>query len=74
LVSIIQALTLPILFSYKQALEVARLGKEKVIAAGVTFTRPDDYFAEMVKSDEHMAKARTLFCIPFVAEFRFMAH
>ncbi|CAJ0832664.1 1700_t:CDS:2, partial [Entrophospora sp. SA101] len=25
-------------------------GREKVIASGVPFTRPDDYFAEMIKS------------------------
>ena len=28
------------------------------MAAGVPFSRPDDFFAEMIKSDEHMAKVR----------------
>lgn len=41
---------------YQQALEAANIGREKVKAAGIPFTRPDDYFAEMVKSDEHMEK------------------
>jgi len=43
---------------YKQALDAARLGKEKVLATGLPFSRPDDYFAEMVKSDAHMLKVR----------------
>ncbi|KAI8578108.1 hypothetical protein K450DRAFT_249076 [Umbelopsis ramanniana AG] len=43
---------------YQQALEAANIGREKVKAAGLPFTRPDDYFAEMVKSDEHMEKIR----------------
>ncbi|KAI8992118.1 eukaryotic rRNA processing [Mycotypha africana] len=41
---------------YKQALEAAKLGKKLVEKADVPFWKPDDYFAEMVKSDEHMAK------------------
>ncbi|KAG1053750.1 hypothetical protein G6F43_004191 [Rhizopus delemar] len=43
---------------YEQALEAAKMGRELVKKAGVEFSRPDDYFAEMVKSDEHMAKIR----------------
>jgi rRNA-processing protein EBP2 len=43
---------------YQQALEAAKLGRELVKKAGIDFTRPDDYFAEMLKSDEHMAKIR----------------
>ncbi|ORY98139.1 eukaryotic rRNA processing protein EBP2-domain-containing protein [Syncephalastrum racemosum] len=43
---------------YQQALEAAHIGRAKIIEAGVPFSRPDDYFAEMVKSDEHMAKVR----------------
>ncbi|CAO3663450.1 unnamed protein product [Rhizopus stolonifer] len=41
---------------YQQALEAAKLGRELVKKANVEFSRPDNYFAEMVKSDEHMAK------------------
>ena len=33
-----------------------KIGKLKVIQAGVPFDRPDDYFAEMIKSDQHMFK------------------
>jgi rRNA-processing protein EBP2 len=43
---------------YQQALEAAKLGRELVKKAGVEFSRPEDYFAEMLKSDEHMAKVR----------------
>ncbi|KAI7879644.1 eukaryotic rRNA processing [Lichtheimia hyalospora FSU 10163] len=43
---------------YQQALEAAHIARDKIIDAGVPFSRPDDYFAEMIKSDEHMAKIR----------------
>lgn len=38
-------------------LSVAK-GIEMLEAANVTWQRPDDYFAEMYKSDEHMSKVR----------------
>jgi len=37
-------------------LEAAILGRERVLAAGVKFDRPNDYFAEMLKTDAHMQK------------------
>lgn len=43
---------------YQQGLEAAIQGKTEVQKAGVPFSRPDDYFAEMVKSDTHMARIR----------------
>ncbi|KAJ2167234.1 RRNA processing protein, partial [Coemansia sp. RSA 560] len=43
---------------YQQGLEAAIQGKQEVLNAGVPFERPDDYFAEMVKSDAHMARIR----------------
>ncbi|KND02564.1 uncharacterized protein SPPG_03021 [Spizellomyces punctatus DAOM BR117] len=43
---------------YKQALYAATEGRKRILAAGVPFSRPDDFFAEMVKTDEHMAKVR----------------
>ncbi|PWN19060.1 Ebp2-domain-containing protein, partial [Microstroma glucosiphilum] len=43
---------------YKQALSAAQLGRQKVLAAGMPFSRPDDFFAEMVKSDSHMERVR----------------
>ncbi|KAI9013041.1 eukaryotic rRNA processing protein EBP2-domain-containing protein [Gaertneriomyces semiglobifer] len=43
---------------YNQAVYAAVEGRKRCRAAGVAFSRPDDYFAEMVKSDEHMAKVR----------------
>ena len=45
--------------SYQQALDAANKGRELVLKAGIKFSRPDDYFAEMIKSDEHMSK---VFC------------
>ena len=44
--------------SYNQALEAVEVGRQRVLAAGVKFDRPNDYFAEMVKSDDHMARIR----------------
>ncbi|KAF9160116.1 rRNA-processing protein and EBNA1-binding protein ebp2 [Actinomortierella ambigua] len=43
---------------YEQALEAAVIGRDRLKKEGIPFERPDDYFAEMVKSDEHMAKIR----------------
>ena len=43
---------------YEQALDAVKAAKEKIISAGIPFTRPDDYFAEMVKSDDHMQKVK----------------
>lgn len=33
-------------------------GRQLVLAANVPFSRPNDYFAEMVKTDEHMERIR----------------
>jgi rRNA-processing protein EBP2 len=41
---------------YKQALEAVKEGRKKLLAEGIPFSRPADYFAEMVKDDEHMEK------------------
>lgn len=39
-----------------QALAAAQTAIRRFEAAGVPWLRPYDYYAEMVKSDEHMAK------------------
>ena len=39
---------------YRMAKDAATKAKTTLTKAGVPFTRPPDYFAEMVKSDEHM--------------------
>ncbi|KAF3903505.1 hypothetical protein ABW20_dc0110222 [Dactylellina cionopaga] len=39
---------------YAQALDAAKLGRSLLLGEGLPFTRPTDYFAEMVKSEEHM--------------------
>lgn len=41
-----------------QALGAARSAITQMEEAGVTWQRPTDYYAEMVKSDEHMLKVR----------------
>ncbi|KAK9380595.1 eukaryotic rRNA processing protein EBP2-domain-containing protein [Kockiozyma suomiensis] len=41
---------------YNQALEAAIKGRSILIKDKVAFSRPEDFFAEMVKSDEHMEK------------------
>lgn len=45
-------------FSYKQALHGAGLAKTLAAKHKLPFTRPADYFAEMVKSDAHMERIR----------------
>lgn len=43
---------------YSQCLEAVRLGRSRLISEGVSFARPKDYFAEMVKEDAHMEKIK----------------
>lgn len=42
----------------QQALHAATEAKIKLKSLGIPFERPADYFAEMVKTDAHMAKVR----------------
>ncbi|KAH8149287.1 uncharacterized protein LAJ45_06827 [Morchella importuna] len=39
---------------YKQALDAVNIARKKLTKEGVPFSRPTDYFAEMLKDDEHM--------------------
>ena len=43
---------------YAQALSAATAARSLLQKEGQPFSRPTDYFAEMVKSDEHMGKVR----------------
>jgi rRNA-processing protein EBP2 len=43
---------------YKQAQTAAEEAIERFTAAGTTWQRPADYYAESVKSDGHMAKVK----------------
>jgi rRNA-processing protein EBP2 len=43
---------------YKQCLSSVKDARKKLKKEGVSFSRPNDYFAEMVKSDEHMGKIK----------------
>jgi rRNA-processing protein EBP2 len=43
---------------YKQALDAVTRARGLLKKEGVAFSRPADYFAEMVKSDEHMGKIK----------------
>lgn len=43
---------------YAQSLSAVHEARKKFKEEGVPFTRPTDYFAEMVKADEHMAKIK----------------
>ena len=43
---------------YKQCLDAANQGRTLLKKEDVSFSRPNDYFAEMVKSDEHMGKIK----------------
>lgn len=44
---------------YKQCLDAANEARTMLKNEGVLFSRPTDYFAEMVKSDEHMGKVKS---------------
>ena len=44
--------------SYKQALHGANAARSLAASHSLPFTRPSDYFAEMVKSDAHMERIR----------------
>lgn len=43
---------------YKQSLDAVNEARLKLKKEGVPFSRPVDYFAEMVKTDEHMGKIK----------------
>ncbi|KAL1638097.1 rRNA-processing protein EBP2 [Diplodia intermedia] len=43
---------------YQQALGAVNAARKALKKEGVPFSRPNDYFAEMVKSDEHMGKIK----------------
>lgn len=43
---------------YKQSLTAAQEARALLKKEGVPFSRPADYFAEMVKSDEHMGRVK----------------
>lgn len=44
---------------YKQCLDAAIEARTMLKKEGIPFSRPTDYFAEMVKSDEHMGKIKS---------------
>lgn len=43
---------------YKQSLDAVKQARSLLKAESVPFSRPTDYFAEMVKSDEHMGRIK----------------
>lgn len=43
---------------YGMALSAVNDARKSCKEAGIPFSRPDDFFAEMVKSDDHMAKVK----------------
>lgn len=43
---------------YNNTVASVRLAKERLKREGVAYKRPEDYFAEMLKSDAHMAKVK----------------
>jgi len=46
---------------YEQAKEAVMQAMARLHADGVTTKRPDDYFAEMAKKDDHMKRVSSLF-------------
>jgi rRNA-processing protein EBP2 len=51
-------LILILFYSYNVARENVKKGMEILIQAKVPISRPDDFFAEMLKSDTHMSKVK----------------
>ncbi len=51
-----------LLCSYQQALSSVVVGQKKLEELGVPIKRPDDYFAEMLKTDDHMRKVSIQQC------------
>lgn len=47
------------MFSYKIAFEQVPVARKLCAKNDIPFSRPNDYYAEMVKSDEHMERIRT---------------
>lgn len=43
---------------YNQALSAVKSAQTRLTKLGVPYLRPDDYFAEMLKSDAHMSKVK----------------
>ena len=43
---------------YEMALEATQIAHQHCSAAGLPLFRPEDYFAEMIKTDAHMAKVK----------------
>ena len=43
---------------YNQSLLAVKMGRQKLAAAKIPFKRPSDYFCEMLKTDNHMAKIK----------------
>ena len=43
---------------YTQALAAVKTAQARLTKMDVPFARPDDYFAEMLKTDQHMAKVK----------------
>ena len=46
------------MYSYKQSLWAAQHAYKLFKASNIPFTRPSDYYAEMLKTDDHMEKIR----------------
>ncbi len=44
--------------SYQSAMASVRAGREALQSLGLPFSRPTDFFAEMLKSDEHMGRVK----------------
>jgi uncharacterized membrane protein len=56
--AVITITLLPLLISVAQALDAAEQAYGRFTKEKIPFRRPNDYFAEMVKSDKHMANVR----------------
>lgn len=51
---------------HRQAQAAVLEGLARLKALGIPTKRPDDYFAEMAKSDSHMQKVRYFIKLPWI--------
>lgn len=56
---------------HRQAQAAAIEGLSRLRSQGIPTTRPDDYFAEMMKSDDHMQKVKISYKINYFSSVNY---
>jgi len=45
---------------YDMALKATNMGLDQLLQEDIPYTRPEDFFAEMIKTDDHMSKVKSV--------------